>query len=169
VIDKVLFDAAAISARVEQLAAEIERDYAGKTPILLGILNSAAVFLSDLSRAITIPCEFDLIAVTRFSPSQGIRIQKDTASSLEGRHVVVVDDTIDTGMTLQYIVRTLLLREPASLAVCTLLDRPARRIADIEVKYRGFEIPDVYVVGYGLDFHGRYRELPALYSFGAWP
>jgi hypoxanthine phosphoribosyltransferase len=168
-IGEALFDASEIAARVGELGREIARDFAGARPLLLGVLNSAAVFLSDLTRAVTIPCEFDVIALTKFDPAEGIRINKDTSASLEGRHVIIVDDTIDTGMTLQYIVRTLRVRKPASLAVCALLDRPARRIADIEVQYRGFEVPDVYVVGYGLDYHGRYRELPALYSHGMWP
>jgi hypoxanthine phosphoribosyltransferase len=107
--------------------------------------------------------------VNRFGEGDGIGFQKDTQISVEGRHVVLVDDTIDTGLTLQYVLKTLLARNPASLAVCTLLDRPHRRIAEVEVKYRGFEIPDVYVVGYGLDYFGRYRELPALYAHGTWP
>jgi hypoxanthine phosphoribosyltransferase len=169
VIGELLFDAPAIAARVDELGAEISRDYTGKVPILIGILNAAATFLSDLTRAVSIPCEFDAIAVTKFSSSEGIRFLKDATAAIEGRHVILVDDTIDTGMTLQYVVRSLKARSPASLAVCTLLDRPARRIADIEVRYRGFEIPDVYVVGYGLDYHGRYRELPALYAHGSWP
>jgi hypoxanthine phosphoribosyltransferase len=168
-IGDVLFDPPAIAARVEELGAEISRDYAGRVPILIGVLNSAAIFLADLTRAIEIPCEFDLIAVTAFGSEAGIRFLKDTSAALEGRHVILVDDTIDTGMTLQYIVKSLGARSPASLEVCTLLDRPARRIADIEVKYRGFEIPDVYVVGYGLDYHGRYRELTGLYAHGTWP
>ncbi len=88
---------------------------------------------------------------------------------MEGRHVILVDDTVDTGLTLQYVYRTLMDRRPASLAVCTLLDRPQRRIVDIEIKYRAFEVPDVFVVGYGLDYRGRYRELPALYAHGTWP
>jgi hypoxanthine phosphoribosyltransferase len=168
-IGELLFDADTIAARVRELGAEISRDYAGKRPILVGILNAAAPFLADLSRAVDIPAEFDVLAVTKFSETSGIRFQKDTSGSIEGRHVILVDDTIDTGMTLQYVVKTLRARQPASLAVCTLLDRPTRRIADIEIKYRGFEIPDVYVVGYGLDYLGRYRELPSLYAHGAWP
>ncbi|MDE2482534.1 MAG: hypoxanthine phosphoribosyltransferase [bacterium] len=168
-IGDLLFDAPSIATRVRELGAEIARDYAGKTPVVLGVLNSAAVFLADLMRAIEIPCEYDVLAVTKFSEHEGIRFQKDTSASLEGRHVILVEDTIDTGMTLQYIVKALRAREPASLAVCALLDRPARRIADIEIKYRGFEIPDVYVVGYGLDYHGRYRELQGLYAHGTWP
>jgi hypoxanthine phosphoribosyltransferase len=168
-IGEVLFDAPTIASRVRELGAEISRDYAGKVPLLVGILNAAAPFLADLTRAVEIPAEFDVLAVTKFSETSGIRFQKDTSASIEGRHVILIDDTIDTGMTLQYVVKTLHARQPASLAVCTLLDRPARRIADIEIKYRGFEIPDVYVVGYGLDYLGRYRELPALYAHGTWP
>lgn len=168
-LGEVLFDADAIAARVRELGAEISRDYAGKRPVLVGILNAAAPFLADLSRAVTIPAEYDVLAVTKFSDATGIRFQKDTSGSVEGRHVIVVDDTVDTGMTLAYVVKALQAREPASLAVCTLLERSARRTADIDIKYRGFEIPDVYVVGYGLDHHGRYRELPSLHAHGAWP
>lgn len=168
-IGEVLFDAPAIERRVRELGAEISRDYVGKVPVFVGVLNAAAPFLADLTRAVSIPCEFDAIAVTKFSDVEGIRFQKDTSASVEGRHVILVEDTIDTGMTLGYVVKALLARRPASLAVCTLLDRPTRRIADIEIKYRGFEVPDVYVVGYGLDYLGRYRELQALYAHGAWP
>ena len=168
-IGEVLFDRRTIAARVGELGAQLSRDYAGRVPVLLGVLNAAATFLADLSRTITIPCEYDAIAVTKFSSSEGIRFLKDTSASIEGRHVVLVDDTIDTGMTLRYILRSLAARSPAGLEVCTLLDRPARRIADIQVKYRGFSIPDVYVVGYGLDYRGRYRELDALYAHGMWP
>jgi hypoxanthine phosphoribosyltransferase len=96
-------------------------------------------------------------------------LEKDLAIPIEQRHVILVDDTVDTGLTLQFVVKTLLARKPASLAVCTLLDRPHRRIADIEIKYRCFEAPDVFVVGYGLGYLGRYRELPALYAHGTWP
>ena len=168
-IGDVIFDEAAIAARVAELGAEISRDYRGKVPMVIGILSAAAVFLADLTRAIDIPSEFDMLAVTKYSDSEGIRFEKDTTHSVDGRHVIVVDDTIDTGMTLQYVLKSLQARNPASVAVCTLLDRPKRRIASIDVKYCGFEIPDVYVVGYGLDYKGRYRELPALYAHGAWP
>jgi hypoxanthine phosphoribosyltransferase len=169
VIGELLFDASTIAARVRELGEQISRDYVGKVPVLVGILNAAAPFLADLTRAVTIPSEFDVIAVTKFSDEQGIRFQKDTSYSVEGRHVILVDDTIDTGMTLQYVIKALRARQPASLEVCTLLNRTARRIADIDIKYRGFEIPDVYVVGYGLDYLGRYRELQALYAHGTWP
>lgn len=168
-IGDLLFDAQAIERRVNELGAIISRDYAGRVPVLLGVLNASAPFLADLTRAISIPCEYDAIAITKFSDSEGIAFQKDTSASVEGRDVILVEDTIDTGMTLQYIVKALRARRPASLEVCTLLDRPTRRIADIPIKYLGFGIPDVYVVGYGLDYKGRYRELPALYAHGIWP
>lgn len=168
-IADLLFDEATIAARVRSLGSAISRDYAGRFPIVIGVLNAAAVFLADLTRAIEIPCEYDFIAVSRYGDAEGIRFEKDTTYSIEGREVILVEDTIDTGLTLQYVSKTLRARAPASLEICTLLDRPHRRIAGIDVKYRGFEIPDVYVVGYGLDYHGRYRELPALYAHGSWP
>ncbi len=168
-----LFDEAAIQARVREIGESIARDYAGKRPMIVGVLTSAAVFVADLTRAIEIPCEFDFIALSRYEgeaqAGQSIAFVKDTSASVEGRHVVLVEDTIDTGLTLQYIAKTLRARQPASLEVCTLLDRPHRRIARIEPKYRGFQIPDVFVVGYGLDYLGRYRELPELYAHGSWP
>lgn len=164
-----LFDEEAIAHRVAELGARISADYAGRNPLVIGVLTSAAVFTADLTRAITIPCEYDLIALSRYADGAGIRFLKDTTAAIEGRHVILVEDTIDTGLTLQYVTKTLRARRPASLEVCVLLDRPHRRIAQIEVKYRGFEIPDVYVVGYGLDYQGRYRELPALYAHGSWP
>lgn len=168
-IGSVLFDASTISHRVGELAREISRDYAGKVPLLVGVLNGAAPFLADLTRAIDIPCEYDVISVTKFSEAEGIRFNKDTSASVEGRHVILVDDSVDTGQTLQYVARTLASRAPASFAVCALLDRAGRRTADISIRYLGFEIPDVYVVGYGLDYEGRYRELDALYAHGTWP
>lgn len=165
-----MFDAPTIARRVAELGAEISRDYEDKMPMLVGILDSSAIFLSDLTRAMPIPCEFDFIAVSKFAPSQSVRFEKDTAGSIEGRHVILVEDAIDTGLTLQYVIKTLKARAPASIAVCTLLDRPrGRRIADIEVKYCGFQIPDVFLIGYGLDHEGLYRELPALYKHGDWP
>jgi hypoxanthine phosphoribosyltransferase len=169
VIAEPLFSADAIAGRVRELGAEISRDYAGLDPLLIGLLTAAAPFLADLSRALTIPCQVDVIAVNHAGDGGAIRLRKDTGIPIEGRHLVLVDDTVDTGMTLQFVVKTLAARGPASLAVCTLLDRPHRRIADIEIKYRAFEAPDEYVVGYGLDYLGRYRELPSLYAHGTWP
>lgn len=164
-----LFGEDDIADMVCRLGRQISSDYAGKNPMIVGVLTSSFVFVSDLTRAVPIPSEYDFIALSRYSDSGGIRFIKDTSASIENRHVVLVEDTIDTGLTLQYITRTLRERQPASLEVCTLLDRPHRRIADVPVKYRGFEVPDVFVVGYGLDYLGRYRELPELYAHGSWP
>jgi hypoxanthine phosphoribosyltransferase len=172
-----LFDESAIASRVKEIAASVGANYAGKYPMIVGVLIGSAVFMADLTRAIEIPCEYDFIALSRYSDaaaseegrSAGIRFVKDTSASVEGRHVILVEATIDTGLTLQYVTKTLRARQPASLEVCTLLDRPHRRIAPVEVNYRGFEIPDVFVVGYGLDYKGRYRELPEIYAHGSWP
>ncbi len=165
---EMLFDAPTIAARVRDLGQRISQDYAGRVPMLVGVLNAAAPFLADLTRAVSIPAEFDVISVTKFS-EQGIRFEKDTAHSVEGRHIVLVEDTIDTGRTIEYVRNALRARKPASLALCVLLDRPHRRSAKIDIAYKGFDVPDVYVVGYGLDYQGRYRELPALYAHGALP
>ena len=164
-----LFDSDSIAGRVAAIAAAISQDYSGRKPLMVGLLTAAAPFLGDLSKALTIPCDVDFISVTNYGDGDGIVLEQDVSVPLEGRHVILVDDTVDTGLTLQYVVKRLLERGPASLAVCTLLDRPHRRIADIEIAYRAFEVPDVFVVGYGLDYLGRYRELPALYAHGTWP
>ncbi|MBV9263646.1 MAG: hypoxanthine phosphoribosyltransferase [Candidatus Eremiobacteraeota bacterium] len=168
-IGEPLFDAPTIAGRVAELGAQITRDYAGKRPLLIGLMSAATTFLSDLVRVVGVPCQLDFIAVNQYGDGDGIALEKDAAISVRDRDVILVDDTVDTGLTLQYVVKTLQERAPASLAVCTLLDRPHRRIVDIEIKYRGFEVPDVFVVGYGLDYRGRYRELPALYAHGTWP
>lgn len=164
-----LFGRERIAARVCELGAEIGARYSGLNPLIVAVLNAAAIFAADLTRAIDIPCEFDFIALSPFGGEAGIRFVKDCTTQIEGRHVLIVEDTIDTGLTLQYITNTLRARQPASLATCVLLDRPNRRIADVPIGYRGFEIPDVFVVGYGLDYKGRYRELPELYAHGSWP
>jgi len=169
VIGDPLFDSQSIAGRVAAIAAAISHDYSGKRPLMIGLLTAAATFLADLSKAVTLPCDVEFISVTNYGDGDGIVLEQDVSVPIEGRDVILVDDTVDTGLTLQYVVKRLLERAPASLAVCTLLDRPHRRIADIEIKYRAFEVPDVFVVGYGLDYLGRYRELPALYAHGTWP
>ena len=168
-IGEPLFDAHSIAERVAQLGAEISRDYAGRRPTFVGLLNAADTFLADLLKAVTIPHRSDVISVNKYGDGDGIVLERDLTAPIGGHDVILVDDTVDTGLTLHYIVKTLLAREPASLVICTLLDRPHRRIADIDIKYRGFEAPDVFVVGYGLEYLGRYRELPALYAHGTWP
>ncbi len=164
-----LFDSESIAGRVAAIGADISQDYAGKRPLMVGLLDAAATFLADLARAVTIPHDVDFLSVNRCGEGDGIVLARDVTTAIRNRHVVLVHDTIDTGLTLQYVLKRLLERGPASLAVCTLLDRPHRRIANIEIKYRAFEVPDVFVVGYGLDYLGRYRELPALYAHGTWP
>jgi hypoxanthine phosphoribosyltransferase len=169
VIGDPLFDAESIAGRVASIGEAICRDYAGKRPLMIGVRGAAATFFADLARAVRIPHDVDSVAVTQYGVGDGIALENDASIPVASRHVVLVEDTVDTGLTLQYIVKRLLESAPASLAVCTLLDRPHRRIVNLEIKYRAFEVPDVFVVGYGLGYLGRYRELPALYAHGTWP
>jgi hypoxanthine phosphoribosyltransferase len=157
-----LITAARLRARVRALGRRITRDYAGRDLHLVTILRGGLFFLTDLARAIELPLSLDCLAITSYARGGAgtVRITKDLDDSIRGRDVLIVEDIIDTGLTLAYIRRNLLVREPASLRICTLLDRPYRRIVDIRVDYVGFEIPDTFVVGYGLDWRGRYRNLP---------
>jgi hypoxanthine phosphoribosyltransferase len=153
-----------IRARVRELAAEISRDYAGRDLHLVGVLRGAVVFLADLIRELTVPASVDFIAISSYgaeSRSSGVvRLQKDLDDSVENRHVVVVEDIIDTGLTLNYLVGMLRSRKVAGVEVCALLDKPSARKAPCEARYVGFTVPDAFVVGYGLDFQQRYRGLP---------
>jgi len=154
-----------IAAKVSELAAAISRDYVGRVPLLVSALKGAVYFLTDLTRAIDIPVEIDFIAITRYGsarPQSGVvRLIKDLDVEITGRDVLLVEDVIDTGLTAGYLLRLLGARAPASLRICTLLDRPHRRILDtLEIAYRGVEIPDRFVVGYGLDYREQYRHLP---------
>jgi len=162
-IDEILIPEEALRGRIRELGRAISRDYEGKEPLLVGILTGAVLFMSDLLREITIPCQVDFMATSSYAEgttSSGIvRILKDLDQSIEGRHVIVVDDIIDTGLTMDYLLETLKTRYPASLRVCALLDKLPRRLRHVAIDYRGFEIPDKFVVGYGLDFAGRYRNL----------
>ena len=150
--------------RVDELGAEIARDYADRDPIIVSVLKGAVVFVADLIRAIDRPLAVDFMSISTYggegSLSGVVRILKDLDGDIGGRDVLVVEDIIDTGLTLSYLLTTLRARGPASLEVCALLDRTVRRIAPIDVRYRGFEIPDVFVVGYGLDHGERFRNLP---------
>jgi hypoxanthine phosphoribosyltransferase len=164
-IERVLFSEAEIRARVEALAAEISRDYAATPPLLVSVLKGALYFVADLSRALTIPVALDFMAITSYGPAQAssgaVRLIKDLDEEIGGRHVLLVEDIIDTGLTAAYLLRILRARDPASLRICTLLDKTARRIVDtLPIAYRGFEIPDTFVVGYGLDYRQLYRNLP---------
>ena len=153
-----------IRTRIGELAAEISRDYGGRDLLLVTVLRGGIYFLADLGRALAIPAAIDFMAITSYtadSPSGVARLLKDLDEEISGRHVLLVEDVIDTGLTSAYLLRVLRTRNPASLAICTLLDKTARRIVPaLPIRYRGFEIPDLFVVGYGLDFHQRYRNLP---------
>ncbi|HKP12849.1 MAG TPA: hypoxanthine phosphoribosyltransferase [Blastocatellia bacterium] len=150
-----------LQERVSELGREISAAYIGRELALVAILRGAFVFAADLLRAITIPAAIDFMAISSYAGQAGaVRITKDLEESIAGRHVVMVEDIIDTGLTANYLLENLRRRNPASLALCTLLDRSARRIIDLPIAYRGFVIPDLFVVGYGLDYQQRYRNLP---------
>jgi hypoxanthine phosphoribosyltransferase len=163
-VREVLLPADAIQQRVRELGAAISADYAGRNPLLVGVLKGVLFFMADLLRAITIPAEVDFMAVASYSANsreQGlVRLEKDLEMPLAGRHVLFVEDVIDTGLTLNYLLRSLRAREPTSLEVCVLFNKPRRRLIDIPLKYKGFDLPARFVVGYGLDYRERYRNLP---------
>lgn len=157
-----LLTAEQISTRVTELGAQITADYAGRQPFLVGVLKGSLVFMADLARAIALPVNVDFMSITSYGAGKSgvVRIVKDLDDSITGEHVILVEDIIDTGLTLTYLLATLGARNPASLTVCGLLDKTVRRIVEVDVGYRGFDIPDEFVIGYGLDHEGRYRNLP---------
>jgi hypoxanthine phosphoribosyltransferase len=163
-VGEVLIDEETLAARVADLGAEVSADYHGRDLLLIGVLKGAVFFMADLMRHLTVPCEVDFMAISSYgdaTDSSGIvRILKDLDINIEGRDVLVVEDIIDSGLTLSYLIRNLESREPESLEVCALLTKPSRREIDVPVRYVGFEIPNKFVVGYGLDFAERYRNLP---------
>jgi hypoxanthine phosphoribosyltransferase len=163
-IGRILVQQDDLAHRVRALGEQISLDYAGRELFLVGVLKGAFFFLSDLMRHLELNCEVDFMAVASYgsqTDSSGVvRILKDLDASIEGRDVLIVEDIVDSGLTLQYLLRTLRAREPASLEVCALLTKPARRKADVEIRYQGFEIPNEFVIGYGLDHAERYRNLP---------
>jgi hypoxanthine phosphoribosyltransferase len=150
--------------RIRELGAEISRDYADKELLLIGVLKGAVFFLADLMRHLEIDCELDFMAVSSYGASTDssgvVRILKDLDAPIEGRDVLIVEDIVDSGLTLSYLFRMLRARNPASLEVCALLTKPARREIDLPIRYVGFEIPNRFAIGYGLDFGERYRNLP---------
>jgi hypoxanthine phosphoribosyltransferase len=163
-VESILIEEAALQARIAELGEEISADYAGRDLLLLGVLKGAVFFMSDLMRHLTVPCEIDFMAISSYgaaTDSSGVvRILKDLDINIDGRHVLVVEDIIDSGLTLSYLIRNLEAREPASLEICALLTKPDRREIEVDVRYVGFEIPNQFVIGYGLDFAERYRNLP---------
>lgn len=162
-----LLTAEQIRERVAELGAEITRDYTGRRPHLIGILKGSLVFLADLVRSIGIPVTVDFMSISSYgdgSRSGVVRILKDLDEPITGGEVIVVEDIIDTGLTLTYLLATLRARGPASLEVCGLLDKSARRIIEVPIRYKGFDIPDEFVIGYGLDHEGRYRNLADVFG-----
>ena len=163
-VEEILLSSEQVQARVAELGAELATDYAGRDPVLVSVLKGSIIFLADLVRAMPIPLSIDLMEVSSYGASTEssgqVRILKDLSTSISGREVVVVEDIIDTGLTLNYLLRYLADKGPASIKICCLLDKPARRLAEIEIQYRGFTIPDRFVIGYGLDYGERYRNLP---------
>jgi hypoxanthine phosphoribosyltransferase len=163
-IGEILVQADDLQHRVRELGAEISRDYEGRNLVLVGVLKGAVFFLSDLMRNIEIPCEVDFMAVASYgsaTDSSGVvRILKDLDAAIEGRDVLIVEDIVDSGLTLQYLLRSLGARNPATLEVCALLTKPERRKVELPTRYVGFEIPNRFAIGYGLDHGERYRNLP---------
>jgi hypoxanthine phosphoribosyltransferase len=164
---RVLVSSHDIQEKVRELGERITGDYREDKLLLVGILRGAVVFLSDLMRHLQLPCEIDFMEVSSYGASTQssgvVRILKDLEEDITGRHVLLVEDIIDTGLTLSYLRRALLQREPASLEICALLTKPSRRQVDLRVRYLGFEVPDEFVVGYGIDFAGAYRNLPDIH------
>jgi len=168
VLEEVLLPEEVIRARVVELGRAISEDYAGKELFLVGVLKGAWMFLADLVRHITVPVSVDFMSVSSYGTSTKtsgvVQILKDLEENIENRHVLIVEDIVDSGLTLSYLLDLLRRRRPASLEVCVLLDKPDRRQAPVGLRYVGFTIPDAFVVGYGLDYAGRYRQVPFVFT-----
>ena len=163
-VESILFEDSAIQARILELGAELAATYEGKNPVMIAVLKGSFVFMADLVRAMDLPLQIEFLGVSSYgnkSETTGaVRITRDLECDIEGRHVIVVEDILDSGLTLNYLVGYLQGRQPASIELCTLLDKPERRRVEVTPRYKGFTIPDAFVVGYGLDFAERYRNLP---------
>lgn len=164
VIERVLITKEELDKKVEELGKQISKDYEGKELIMIGVLKGGFIFLSDLAREITIPIDIDFMSVSSYgdsSESSGVvKIIKDVDTNIDGKHVLIVEDIIDTGLTLNHLVELLKTRNPLSVKICAALDKPSRRRAALKIDYKGIEIPDEFVVGYGLDYAGKYRNIP---------
>lgn len=163
-VGRILISEEQVQKRVQELGKQLTEEYRGKNLFVIGILKGSVIFMADLVRAIALDLQVDFIAVSSYGKSTNssgvVRILKDLDSDIHGKDVLIVEDIVDTGLTLSYLVENLLSRNPASLKICTFLDKPSRRVADISPHYNGYEIPDEFVVGYGLDYSERYRNLP---------
>jgi len=163
-VGEIMIEQDRLQARIRELGEEVSRDYAGRDLLLVGVLKGAVFFMADLMRELTVPCEIDFMAISSYgaqTDSSGVvRILKHLDTNIAGRDVLVVEDIIDSGLTLSYLMRSLKARKPGSLEVCALMTKPERREIEVPVRYVGFEIPNKFVIGYGLDFAERYRNLP---------
>ena len=162
-IERVLISEAEIEAEVARVGRQISEDFRDKNPIFVGVLKGCFIFMADLMRHVDIKCTMDFMAVSSYSGTSStgaVKINKDLGQDIEGRHVIIVEDILDSGVTLSYLKHYLLGRKPASITIATLLDKPARRKSDIVADYSCFEVPDAFVVGYGLDYNEHYRNLP---------
>jgi len=162
-IGEVLITEARLKSRIRKIASQMSEDHKDESVHLITVLKGGVFFLTDLARQLTIPNSMDFMAISSYGPSVSsgeVRITKDLDESIQGRHVVIVEDIVDTGLTLAYLYRNLRRRGPATLKVAVLMDRPKRRIADVPIHYKGFDIPDLFVVGYGLDWRQQFRNLP---------
>ncbi len=162
-IERILITCEELEAKVDEVGRRISEDFRGKDPIFVGVLKGCFIFMADLMRHVDIKCSMDFMAVSSYSGTSStgaVKINKDLSQDIEGRHVIIVEDILDSGMTLSYLKRYLLGRKPASVTIVTLLDKPSRRKADVFADYSCFEVPDAFVVGYGLDYNEHYRNLP---------
>jgi len=163
-VERVLLSAEDLANRIAEIGAKITDDYAGKEILMIGVLRGAVIFMADLARTIKIPVAIDFMAVSSYgagtNSSGVVRIMKDLDENIEGKHILVVEDIIDSGLTLNYLLDNLRSRKPASIKLCTLLNKPERRKVEVNIDYNGFDVPDYFVVGYGLDFAEKYRNLP---------
>ena len=163
-VESIMFTKEQLAARIAELAAQLDKDYAGKTPLMVGVLKGSVMFYADLLRAMTIPVEMDFIAISSYGSgaksSCEVKLIKDLDRKIEGKDVIIVEDIIDSGYTLSYLKRNLYARKPESVKICALLDKYSRRVVPIEADYKGFDCEDEFVVGFGLDYAERYRNLP---------
>ena len=163
-IERVFFTAEEIEEKVAALGEQISKDFEGKNPLFVGVLKGCFVFMADLMRHVSIPCSMDFMAVSSYkggtSSTGAVEIQKDLGQNIEGRHIIIIEDILDSGNTLNYLQSYLMTRKPASITIATLMDKPSRRVAPVYAKYSCFEVPDEFVVGYGLDYDELYRNLP---------
>ncbi len=162
-IEKILFSEEDIQRAVDRLGAAITEEYRDKFPVMIGVLKGCFVFMSDLVRRVQVPCQIDFMSVSSYvgtSSTGAVKITKDLSQDIEGRHIIIVEDILDSGVTLHYLLDVLSVRKPASVKICTLLDKPARRKVELRSDYCGFECPDEFIVGYGLDYNEKYRNLP---------